>query len=788
MQERVTALFRKLELNGKTYYQCDFVLPEFIPNQKRFDSLENRLNSNKDNFFITGTEEQMDKLGVRPKTIFYEESGLHIVNNKDEMSLVSSKFDEITKPTVEEVTNDVDVFNTYVEKIYNDAKCHKGPIKEIVQTIVLNGDLVNSNMSSRDKYLSHDNIVLFGPMGSGKSIVLESLKKNLDIPTIELELSDDVEINRGLIVENIVNSDKEFNGHAVVLADIDFAKFGQEFNGDSFYPLKELTNSANLMYSPFLKKPVNMRQLTFIANVNVAENMLGYGDLTNYFAHISGCSKSIEVKRLSIFQSRKVLYESMFSALKFCEEEAKKYNREFVVNKKVLGLMIKYSELFNGNIMMISASIMDCFKDQLQAGFKKIIIGEEALAYLKGFIESETKNTWIEQAPENKMMMKDSEDTNDAPSELDDKKRSLKEKEELVKSITDQIKLTIKGQDSQVKSIVKTVVDNQEYANDPDLKNPEKRKANILIRGSSGTGKTEIIRQIASIINIPMRVEDATEYTEVGYVGDSAKDMLVHILNEAGGDIEKAERGIIVIDEIDKKANTGQRSDVTRGAVLDSLLKMIEGEKYDLDIKVDTPAGPMTKKVSFDTRRLTFVILGAFDGLDEIRETRVKKASKPKTMGFQTEEQQTVIKKELEGINKGFISEDYVAYGFTDQFTNRFDKKIYLNKLNRENLLDIMKNSITSPLVLLQEDYAKYGIEISYTKDFYEKVADIALTKKSGARSIKEVFEDLKTFIGFDDLELSNYTKIVFNSKCFDDPNALRLIGKQKTKTLKKTT
>ena len=87
-----------------------------------------------------------------------------------------------------------------------------------------------------------------------------------------------------------------------------------------------------------------------------------------------------------------------------------------------------------------------------------------------------------------------------------------------------------------------------------------------------------------------------------------------------------------------------------------------------------------------------------------------------------------------------------------------------------------------------RDEAAKYGIEISFTEDFYDKLADIATTKKSGARSIKEVFEDLKTFIGFDDIEISNYTKIVFNAKCFDDPKALKLIGKQKKKTIKRST
>lgn len=782
MQGKFTALFRKMELNGNTYYQCDFVVPEFAPNE-RFDSLQNRMSSDKSQFYITATEEQLNKRGIRPKNIFVEHNGLILVQDKNELTYVSSKFEESLQKVVEKnvYNQPEDLINGYINKIYDDTKCHKKAIKELVQTIVFNRDLNNSTIPTRDKYLSHDNIVLYGPIGCGKSMIVDSLKKNLQIPVINIELSEYVEDNREMIVDALLNSDKEFNGHAVVICDLDFNKFGGLFEGDSFYPLKELSNSSNDMYSPYLKKPVNFRNLTFVTVVNVAENMLEYGNLDNYFIHMSGCSKAIGVKRLTMTDIRRILYGSIYSQLKFCREQAKKYGREFEDDKTAIATMIKYCDIFNGNIMHINTAIMEDFKEQLHRGNHKIVIGKDSFAILKGILEAEKENGWIKDAPNNEVIEEENEE------DEEDKSEALRRKNKLIQDISSKIKETIKGQDSQVKSIVKTLIDNQEYANDPNLKNPEKRKANILVRGSSGTGKTEIIRQVASIINIPMRVEDATEYTEVGYVGDSAKDMLVHILNEAGGNLEKAERGIIVIDEIDKKANNpNQHSDVTRGAVLDSLLKMIEGEKYDLEIKVNTPAGPGVQKVTFDTRRLTFAILGAFDGLDKFREARIKTASKPKSMGFQTEAQQDEAKKELDGINKGFISEDYVAYGFTDQFTNRFDKKIYLNKLTRENLLDIAKNSISSPLVLLQEDYAKYGIDITYTEDFYEKIADIAFTKKSGARSIKEVFEDLKTFIGFDDLDLSDYKQVIFNAKCFDDPNALVLVEKDKQKVIKK--
>ena len=779
MQERVTALFRKLELNGKTYYQCDFVVPEFIPNE-RFDSLDNRLNSNKEKFYITGTEEQLTQLGVKPHTIFYENKGLHVVSDKDELTAVSSKFEEISTKEIKEEKKDIteiktpdDLVNAYVDKIFDETRCHKGPIREIIQTIVFNRDLNNSKIPARDKYLMHDNIILFGPMGCGKSIILESLKNNLQIPTFDLELSDDVEINRQMVVEAILNSKKEFNGNAVIIADIDFGKFQQEFEGDGFYPLKELMNSANLIYSPYLKKPVNMRELTFISNVNVANNMLEIGDLDKYFIHTSGCTKAVEIKKLSMFQTKKILSESAYSKLKFCEKEAKKYNREFKVDNKVISLMIKYCELFHGNLMMIDAAIMECFKLQLHGRYKKIVIGEEALEILKGIIASENR-TLIEDAPEN-------EYDDEAEEELE-----LDEDEDMVEKVTNEITKTIRAQDKQVKRIVKIVLKNMQYANDPSVKDPEKRKKNILIRGESGTGKTEIIRRLAKNINVPIFIADATQYTEEGYVGDSVNNMLLDLLHNADDNLERAERGILVIDEIDKKANGGDRSDVARGAVLNSLLKIIEGTVKKITYEKTLPNGmPVKERIDFDTSRLTVICLGAFERLEEFRDERVKKGSKPKSMGFMSESD-IKAKKEEVPVNPNFINEDYEAFGMGNQFINRLENKVYLNKLKKEHLIDIMKNSDLSATALKKEDFRRDGIDLEYTEDFYDRLGELAVSKKSGARGISEALEDVFELLGLNDINTRLYSKIILNGKCIDDPNELvmedRFKAKQKVK------
>ncbi len=209
MQEKVTPLFKRLTIDGKEYYKCMFVVPEFTPNE-RFDSLQNRIDSKKNDFYITASEENLTKRGVKPNVIFCEANNeLCIVNDKEELTYIKSKFDALDKSSepAKVSTSRSELVKRYADKIYEDTKCHKEAIKELVQTIVLNNDINDSHITSRDKYISHENIVLFGPLGCGKTLILDSLSKNLQIPVVNIDLDSDVEVNRELIADALANSD-----------------------------------------------------------------------------------------------------------------------------------------------------------------------------------------------------------------------------------------------------------------------------------------------------------------------------------------------------------------------------------------------------------------------------------------------------------------------------------------------------------------------------------------------------------------------------------------------------
>lgn len=262
------------------------------------------------------------------------------------------------------------------------------------------------------------------------------------------------------------------------------------------------------------------------------------------------------------------------------------------------------------------------------------------------------------------------------------------------------IKKTIISQDEQIMQILTSLFKNQKVINlSLGLDMIAKLKENIIVYGSTGTGKTEILKRIANIYKIPIVIEDATSLSETGYVGRDIKDMLENLYLAAGKDMEKAEKGILVIDEFDKLAEKGN-DHVSRIGVQRSLLKLLDGSTFYLGDK------------KFDTSKLSVVALGAFTGIvDNDDYSKVTPT-------------------------------DFVNYGIMRELMGRFSKMVAMNSLSKEDIKKILIESDFSPLNTYRLLFESMNIEFSYDEDFIDYIAEKAVALKSGARSLKTVFDD----------------------------------------------
>lgn len=265
------------------------------------------------------------------------------------------------------------------------------------------------------------------------------------------------------------------------------------------------------------------------------------------------------------------------------------------------------------------------------------------------------------------------------------------------------IKKTIISQDEQIMQILTALFKNQKVVDsDLDIDLIAKLKENILIYGSTGTGKTEILKRISKLYDIPIVIEDATSLSETGYQGRKITDMLEDLCLAANGNMKLAEKGILVIDEFDKLAEKSgdNQSHVSRLGVQRSLLKLLDGTLFYFDNK------------QFDTSRLTIVGVGAFTGI-------------------------------IDGDDyKKLTTENFMKYGIMRELIGRFSKTIAMNPLQKEDIIKILKNSDFSPLNTYKKLFEMLQVQFEFNDDFIDYIADLAIAKKSGARSLKTVFDE----------------------------------------------
>ena len=324
-----------------------------------------------------------------------------------------------------------------------------------------------------------------------------------------------------------------------------------------------------------------------------------------------------------------------------------------------------------------------------------------------------------------------------------EKKKSYTRRVPSIQNLEKDVLQCIIGQDKQVRQIITAIYRSIKLKN---------IKSNVLIIGNSGTGKTETIKQVAKRLNIPYTIEDATKYTQEGYYGNNVEDMVYNLIDNANGDLERAEKGIIVIDEIDKKAGRGIERDVAGAEVLKSLLKIIEGTT----IAYISPENIINEEfTSFDTKNLIIIFLGAFEGLEEIRQKRLNQ----NPLGF-------VKNADVRKTDERYLKKDLVEYGMPEEFVGRIDTIIEMNKLDKENLTLIMKKSKLSVFLKYENELKRKGLTLVYDEEkLFENIAEASLELDTGARELANTVNYIFENIIYDILvNPKKYTKCILDS------------------------